>query len=104
MYFLNLKGGIIIFGVNDNNMVTGFNIDNTTHSKLETRILARKSNILGIFCKTITLFSGNLFSQYENSIRYIKSKLETRYEIKSQGTLLRKEILEITLKIVLSTH
>ncbi len=41
------------------------------------------------------LFTGNLFSQYKNSIRYIKSKLETRYEIESQGTLPRKEILEI---------
>lgn len=41
------------------------------------------------------LFTGNLVSQYENSIQYIKSKLETRYEIESQGTLPRKEILEI---------
>ncbi len=41
------------------------------------------------------LFAGNLISQYEDTIQYIKSKLETRYEIESQGTLPRKEILEI---------
>jgi len=41
------------------------------------------------------LFTGNLFSQYENSLKYIKSKLETRYEIENQGFLPRKEILEI---------
>ena len=41
------------------------------------------------------VFTGNLFSQYENSLKYINSKLETRYEIESQGFLPRKEILEI---------
>ena len=41
------------------------------------------------------LFTGNLFSQYENAIKYVNSKLETRYEIESQGSLPRKEILEI---------
>lgn len=41
------------------------------------------------------LFTGNLFSQYENSIKYINSKLETRYEIEGQGNLPRNEILEI---------
>ena len=43
------------------------------------------------------LFTGNLLSQYENSIDYLTSKLETRYEIESQGSLPRKEILEIPL-------
>ena len=43
------------------------------------------------------LFTGNILSQYENSIDYLTSKLETRYEIESQGSLPRKEILEIPL-------
>lgn len=41
------------------------------------------------------LFTGNLFSQYENANKHIQTKLETRYEIESQGFLPRKEILEI---------
>ena len=41
------------------------------------------------------LFTGNLVSQYENANIHIQSKLETRYEIESQGFLPRKEILEI---------
>jgi ATP-dependent DNA helicase RecG len=41
------------------------------------------------------LFTGDLLSQYENAIDYLKFKLETRYEIESQGSMPRKEILEI---------
>jgi len=41
------------------------------------------------------LFTGNLLFQYEQAIEYLKLKLETRYEIESQGSLPRKEILEI---------
>ena len=41
------------------------------------------------------LFTGNLFTQYENANTHIQSKLETRYEIESQGFKPRKEILEI---------
>ncbi len=46
------------------------------------------------------LFTGNLFNQYENANTHIQSKLETRYEIESQGFKPRKEILEIP-KIVI---
>ncbi len=41
------------------------------------------------------LFTGNLFSQYENANKHIQTKLETRYEIENQGFSPRKEILEI---------
>lgn len=41
------------------------------------------------------LFTGNLLFQFEQTIEYLKLKLETRYEIESQGSLPRKEILEI---------
>lgn len=38
---------------------------------------------------------GNLLQQYEQSINYVISKLNLKYEIESQGTKPRKEILEI---------
>ena len=38
--FSNSQGGIIILGVDDNNIVTGLNVDNSTRSKLETKISA----------------------------------------------------------------
>lgn len=41
------------------------------------------------------LFTGNLLSQYENTVNHIFTKLETRYEIEKQGFLPREEILEI---------
>ncbi len=40
-------------------------------------------------------YSGDLLEQYEKALVYIKSKLELRYEIESQGTKPRLEILEI---------
>ena len=40
-------------------------------------------------------FRGNLINQFHEAINYIKSKLELRYEIESQGSGPRKEILEI---------
>jgi ATP-dependent DNA helicase RecG len=38
---------------------------------------------------------GNLLQQYEQSINYVISKLNLKYEIESQGAKPRKEILEI---------
>lgn len=38
--FCNSQGGIILLGVDDNNIVTVLNEDNTTRSKLETTISA----------------------------------------------------------------
>ncbi len=38
--FCNSQGEIILLGVDDNNIVTGLNIDNSTRSKLETTISA----------------------------------------------------------------
>jgi len=39
--------------------------------------------------------SGNLLQQYEESVRYIYTKLNLSYDIESQGTLARKETWEI---------
>jgi ATP-dependent DNA helicase RecG len=41
------------------------------------------------------IVSGNLLQQYDEAIRYVLSKLNLSYEIESQGTGPRKEILEI---------
>lgn len=40
-------------------------------------------------------FTGNLIEQYDEAVKFVKSKLELRYEIESQGTKPRLEKYEI---------
>ena len=41
------------------------------------------------------IYTGNVIQQFDDAVLYIKSKLELRYDIESQGAGPRKEILEI---------
>ncbi len=78
------SGAVLFFGKNPENF----------YKHIGIRCILFKGNTKR-FIIDDKLFTGNLFLQYENANKHIQSKLETRYEIESQGFLPRKEILEI---------
>ena len=94
--FSNAQGGMILLGVDDNNMVTGININNTTRSKLESTISAinprpdiqiietkyNEKNIIIIDCKSGKnkpyIISGSIYVRYGSNSQKLTSPAEIR--------------------------
>jgi ATP-dependent DNA helicase RecG len=62
------------------------------------RAIVRCVAFQGIDKRFITddkVFGGNLFEQYQQAMRWLKGKLNVRYDIESQGSGPRKEVWEV---------
>lgn len=109
--FANAAGGVLLIGVNDQNQITGVNIDNAKRSAIQNSIgeitpaLQCTLSIVEVDGKQIGIFEvpsgtnkpygGNLYAQFRLAIEWLRSKLNVAYDIEGQGSGPRKEMWEI---------